>query len=114
MIRLFVTIGCLLFCLSQSIAQTKTLTPELLWSLGRVQLQDVSPDDSLALYSVTYYDITTNQSSTDLYTVRVDGGSRGIPNRLTDTPEKETFARYRPDGKQDRLFKKRPILGNGC
>jgi dipeptidyl aminopeptidase/acylaminoacyl peptidase len=98
MIRLFVTIGCFLFCLSQSIAQTKTLTPELLWSLGRVQLQDVSPDDSLALYSVTYHDITTNQSSTDLYTVRVDGGSRGIPNRLTDTPEKETFARYRPDG----------------
>lgn len=76
------------------------MVPDSLWSIGRVTLFGLSPNDSLVLYGVTYYDLETNAGNMDLYSIRFDGGSKGVPVRLTDTPKSETNAQYRPDGKK--------------
>lgn len=77
-------------------AQTERLTPETLWQLGRVSLDDVSPDGKWALYGVTYYDLEANSGNRDLYLVAIAGGEA---LRLTQTPESESNGRFRPDGK---------------
>jgi dipeptidyl aminopeptidase/acylaminoacyl peptidase len=73
------------------------MTPEVLWSFGRIGEPDVSPDGTKVLYSVTNYNIAENKSYRDLYLVAVNGGA---PVRLTSTPEKESSAIWRPDGKK--------------
>lgn len=55
-------------------AQNKTMTPELLWELGRVSLDAVSPDGKNFVYGVTRYNIDTNRSNRDLYLMSVEGG----------------------------------------
>lgn len=83
---------------TQIFAQNR-LTPELLWSLGRVSLQDVSPDGQTVLYSVTYSNIKENNSKRDLYSIDVSGDAKSL-KKLTATPENEGNAQYRPDGKK--------------
>lgn len=73
------------------------MTPEVLWSFGRLGEPAVSPDQSTVLYSVTNYNIEENKSYRDLYTVAANGGK---PVRITSTPEKESSAVWRPDGKK--------------
>ena len=73
------------------------LTPEILWSFGRIADPVVSPDGTQVLYSVTNYNIEENKSYRDLYVVSVQDGN---PVRITTTPEKETSAVWRPDGKK--------------
>lgn len=73
------------------------LTPDLLWRLGRVGLEDVSPNGEWAVYGVTYYDLDKDKGSRDLYVVRVENGE---VRRLTNTPESEYNARFRPDGQK--------------
>ncbi len=85
-------------------AQNK-MTPELLWSLGRVSLQDVSPDGKTVLYGVRRYDIRENSGSTDLYSVRANGDKKTV-QQLTTTPESEGNAQFRPDGKKIGYLKK--------
>lgn len=77
-------------------AQKPVFSPEALWQLGRVSLQDVSPDGSLALYTVTYYDMAANKGNTDIYSVATDGSA--APRKLTAFPGAENNARFRPDG----------------
>lgn len=73
------------------------MTPEVLWSFGRVGSAQVSPDGKKVLYDVTYFNIAENKSYRDLYLVATSGG----PSiRITDTPEKELEAAWRPDGKK--------------
>ena len=73
------------------------MTPEILWSFGRLGEPDVSPDGTTVLYSVTNYNVAENKSYRDLYVVSVNGGA---PVRITATPEKESSAIWRPDGKK--------------
>lgn len=73
------------------------MTPEVLWSFGRIGSSQVSPDGKTVLYDVTYFNIPENKSYRDLYLVSVDGGTS---KRITDTPEKESEATWRPDGKK--------------
>ncbi|MBA4408885.1 MAG: S9 family peptidase [Bacteroidota bacterium] len=73
------------------------MTPEVLWSFGRIGEPSVSPDKSTVLYAVTNYNMEENKSYRDLYTVPVNGGE---PVRITSTPEKESSAVWRPDGKK--------------
>ena len=47
----------------------RLLTAEKLWQLGRVSLEDVSPDGKSTVYSVTNYSVATNKGNTDLYIV---------------------------------------------
>lgn len=74
----------------------ESMTPELLWKLGRVSLDDVSPDGKTALYGVTYYDLEANKGNRDLYLVNLKSGSS---TRLTETPGSESQAQFLQQGK---------------
>jgi len=80
-----------------SVLKSDLMTPEILWSFGRVGTAQVSPDGRKVLYDVTYFNIPENKSYRDLYVVSVEGGKS---TRITDTPEKESEAAWRPDGKK--------------
>ena len=73
------------------------MTPEVLWSFGRVGGTQVSPDGKSVIYGVTFFNIPENKSYRDIYLVPVSGGAA---MRLTDTPEKEGEEQWRPDGKK--------------
>jgi len=73
------------------------MTPEVLWSFGRVGSSQVSPDGRSVLYDVTYFNIAENKSYRDLYVVPIENGAAV---RITDTPEKESEEAWRPDGKK--------------
>ncbi len=73
------------------------MTPEVLWSFGRLGSTAVSPDGQTVLYSVTYTHIGEDRSYTDLYTVPVTGGT---PVQITNTAVNEAQADWRPDGRK--------------
>ncbi|HPT04243.1 MAG TPA: S9 family peptidase [Bacteroidales bacterium] len=73
------------------------MTPEVLWSFGRIGESVVSPDKTTVLFGVTYYDIQQNKGNCDLYTVGVDGKNL---KQITSTPGSEYNATWRPDGKK--------------
>ncbi len=78
-------------------AQPTPLTPERLWQFGRVSLDDVSPDGSLAVYGVTRYSIEENKGNRDLFVVPTAGGEA---RKVTAFPGSEFNAQFRPDGKK--------------
>lgn len=73
------------------------LSPEILWSFGRVSDVRLSPDGRTLLYGITYYDIQQNKGNRELYTIPAQGGDQ---KRLTQTAESEYSAQWRPDGKR--------------
>ncbi len=58
---------------TETVAQNQQLTPELLWKIGRVTLDCVSPDGQQVVYGVTRYDLPTNKSGRALYLVNIQG-----------------------------------------
>ncbi len=78
-------------------AQSNLLTPEMLWQLGRVSLEDVSPDGSLILYGITRYDIAANKGNRDLYTIPAKGGQ---VRKVTAFEGSEFNGKFRPDGQK--------------
>lgn len=90
--------ACAMMTTTQTtIAQTQVLTPELLWKLGRVGLECVSPDGQWAVYGVTRYDVPTDKSSRALYLVHIPNGDTRL---LTDPQKSSSDAEFRPDGKR--------------
>lgn len=78
-------------------AQNQLLSPELLWKIGRVGLDAVSPDGKTAVYGVVKYDMSSNKGTRALYLVNVQSGE----TRLLTDPEKSSFdAEFHPDGKK--------------
>ena len=73
------------------------MTPEVLWSFGRLGDVQVSPDGKTLLYGVSYYSKEENKSNRDLYTISIDGTNK---KQLTKTPEGEYGAIWQPDGKK--------------
>ena len=71
------------------------LTPEILWSLGRVSNLQVSPDGKNVLYGVQYFDIAQDKGNRDVYVVPVNGGES---LRLTRTPDSESEPQWSADG----------------
>ncbi|MDD4922451.1 MAG: S9 family peptidase [Bacteroidales bacterium] len=71
------------------------MTPEVLWSMGRVGGISVSPDGKNILYGVQYYSIPQNKSNRDLYVVPVSGGASV---QLTKTACGEQEAIWSADG----------------
>ncbi len=76
-------------------AQNGKMSAEMLFELGRVSLEDVSPDGSMVLYGVTYYDLENDSGNKDLFLIPAEGGGA---IQLTATPESEYDAKFRPDG----------------
>jgi len=73
------------------------MTPEVLWSFGRLSEPELSPDRQTILYGVTYYDLAQNKGNRELYTIGTDGQNF---KRLTTTKFSEYQAMWTPDGKK--------------
>lgn len=73
------------------------MTPEVLWSFGRVSDPQVSPDNKTVLYGISYYDIPLNKGNRDLYCVDIKSNK---VKQLTKTSKGEYNAVWRPDGKK--------------
>jgi dipeptidyl aminopeptidase/acylaminoacyl peptidase len=78
-------------------AQKQILTPELLWKLGRVGLENVSPDGKIVVYSVARYTLATNKRETNLFAVMASGEK---VMQLTTGENACENVRFRPDGKK--------------
>jgi dipeptidyl aminopeptidase/acylaminoacyl peptidase len=72
------------------------ISPEVLWTFGRVGDVCVSPDGKRVAYTVTYYSIKENKSNSDIYLMDVDGRNK---KQLTETPEREGSLSWLPSGK---------------
>jgi len=73
------------------------MTPEVLWSFGRVGGAQLSPDGKTVLYTVTYFNIEEDKSYRDIYTIPVAGG---VARNITRSVAKESDPVWRPDGKK--------------
>jgi len=71
------------------------MTPEVLWSFGRLGDVQVSPDGGKILYGVSYYSIQQNRSNRELFVMNADGSAKV---QLTETPQNEFNAIWHPDG----------------
>ncbi|MGB0177675.1 MAG: TolB family protein, partial [Owenweeksia sp.] len=86
----------LLFVFSVALnAQDKVMTPKLLWELGRVGLETVSPDGKHMVYGVTNYNIEDNKGNRNLYMMSLDGLNR---KQITDLPGSEYGAFFLKGG----------------
>ncbi|MDZ7606018.1 MAG: S9 family peptidase [Cyclobacteriaceae bacterium] len=61
-------------CLAITLPAQNTMTPELLWKLGRVSAQGVTKDGKSVIYSVRTYDMASNSSVSRQYIIPVAGG----------------------------------------
>ena len=75
----------------------EVMTPKLLWDLGRVGGGALSPDGKTLVYSVTRYDVGSNNGSSDLYAVDVASGET---RQLTNIDESEHSAQWHPSGER--------------
>lgn len=75
--------------------ESDRMTPEILWSFGRLGEVQVSPDGKTLLYGVSYYSKELNKSNRELFTLAVNGGS---PVQITKTPGGEYSAIWSGDG----------------
>ena len=57
-------------------AQSDRMTPETLWTLGRVSGEGMSPDGQSVLYSVKHINANTGKTTTARYWVNVQTGAR--------------------------------------
>jgi len=75
--------------------ESDLLTPEVLWSFGRLNDVQVSPDGKTLLYGVSYYSKELNKSNRELFTLSLNGGT---PQQITKTAGGEYNAIWNADG----------------
>ncbi|QZT37764.1 S9 family peptidase [Halosquirtibacter xylanolyticus] len=97
---LCILLACGLFTLGPVKAQDEKandiMTPEILWSFGRIGDMQVSPNGEHVAYGVSYYSVKENKSSRDIYVKNLSGDVK----QITHTPENEFGIQWRPDGKK--------------
>ena len=72
------------------------LTPEVLWSFGRIGGVQVSPDESKILYTVSYYSVEQNKSNSEIMVMNADGTDR---KQITASSNRESAAKWMNDSK---------------
>ncbi|VAW30622.1 Prolyl oligopeptidase family protein, partial [hydrothermal vent metagenome] len=77
--------------------KSDVMTPEVLWSFGRLSDPQLSPDGKTLVYGITYYSKKQNKGNRELYSIGVDGKNL---KQLTHTPGSEHNAVWHPDGKK--------------
>ncbi len=70
------------------------MTPEVLWSFGRVVGAQVSPDGTKVLYSVSYYSIPENKGNSEIFVMNTDGSDK---KQITKTATREAAAKWMND-----------------
>lgn len=73
------------------------LTPELLWSMGRLGAFQVSPQGDKAVYNVTYYSVEQNKSRTVIYLMDLQSKETTL---LTQTEQSEVAPVFIDGGKR--------------
>ncbi len=73
------------------------MSPEVLWSFGRISDVQVSPNGEKILYGVTYFSVEQNKSNRELFVMNADGTNK---KQITQTPYSEYNAVWHPNGKQ--------------
>ena len=73
------------------------LTPEVLYSFGRIGNLAVSPDQSQILYQVTYVSIPQNKTNSELLLMKTDGSDK---KQLTITNTREYNPQWIENGKK--------------
>jgi len=74
-----------------------SLTPELLWKLGRVNNPQLSPDGKWILYEVKRYNLSENKGINYLYIMPANGGN---PKQISNAKDNAFDAQWTPDGKK--------------
>lgn len=81
------------------------MTPELLWSLGRVATVGTSPDGKTLLYKIAKTDIATEKSNSEYFLLNLDNGQQSKTNILGD----KSFIQWDKNAlyaqKEEQLFK---------
>lgn len=88
-------ITAIIACHSIAFAQER-MTPETLWSLGRVSATGVSTDGKNVIYKVTTFDINQNDSKVKTYSLPLSGGE---PQEIASTTGLLPDKKVSPDGK---------------
>jgi dipeptidyl aminopeptidase/acylaminoacyl peptidase len=95
----------LLLMLPFSLMAQNVMTPELLWSLGRVAAVGTSPDSKTLLYKIAKTDIATEKSNSEYFLLNLDNGQESKTNILGD----KSFIQWDKNGlyaqKEEQLFK---------
>ncbi len=78
------------------------MTPEVLYSFGRVGTPDLSPDGKKILYPVTYVGIKENKTNTELFVMNADGSDN---KQITKTTKSESNAVWIDNGKKIAFLK---------
>ncbi len=76
-------------------AQQAGPTLEDLFRYQAISDAQLSPDGTMALYTLRTVDLDENEADTDLWLVRTQGG---MPMRMTTNPKNDSRPRWRPDG----------------
>ncbi len=71
------------------------LTPEVLWSFGRLGDVSVAQDGTRLVYGVTYFDVKENKSNRELYVLNLKEGKN---TKITTTSENEYAAKWVKNG----------------
>jgi dipeptidyl aminopeptidase/acylaminoacyl peptidase len=86
----------ILILMMEPIAAQNTMTPELLWKLGRVSPVGISKDGKNVVYKVSVPSVEENKSDSKYFSVPVSGGN---PTEVADTKTLVADDRISPDGK---------------
>ncbi|MBI9055264.1 MAG: S9 family peptidase [Bacteroidales bacterium] len=73
------------------------MTPEVLWSFGRVSGVEISPDNSSFLFGVSFYNVEKNGGNREIFIMSTEGGEA---KNITNTESGEYSAIWRPDGEK--------------
>lgn len=73
----------------------RKMTPEALWSFGRIGGVSVSPDEKQIAYTVAYYSIPENKSNREVFVMNADGTGN---KQITKTPFSENEVTWIKNG----------------
>ncbi len=81
---------------ASTVSAQQTLTPELLWELGRVSALGISKDGKNVIYKVSIPSVKENKSDSKFYSISVNGG---FATEIPETKELLIDKNLSPDGK---------------
>ena len=105
----------ILSLLTFNVYAQNVMTPELLWKLGRVSGEAVSPDGKQVIYGVSYYDMAKNKGERNLYSMVIESVSKtdkmkgNVPNpapvQITDSIGSESGVQFLTGGRIGYIYK---------